>query len=165
MPGRPQVTTVQPPAMRAVGVKQTTFEVSNISSSSQYAYINNSWKQNTLCIQVALRVNEDIGRNPPNIKAYFFNKDRELVSEHKHPTSVSFGNRESTQSPERFHPGRKYTVYFGISESIQRGKDKWKHVIVVFGNNEKAAGDIHPKEDINPYDFPEKDLVLKGRGK
>ena len=82
-----------------------------------------------------------------------------------HPTSVSFGNRESFQSPEIFKPGKKYTVYFGISEGIQRGKDKWKHVIVMFGDRENAVAEIYPKGDIAPFDFPEKDLVLKGKGK
>ncbi len=166
-PAKPQVATVQPstPAMRAAGVKQATFEIYNLSTSSQYAYINNAWIRNAPCIEVTLRVNEDIGQNPPNIKAYFFNKDREMVKELPHPTSVSFGNRESTQSPESFKPGRKYTVYFGISEGIQRGKSKWKHVIVLFGNRENATADIHPKEDISQFDFPEKNLVLKGKGK
>ena len=166
-PAKPSMSTVQPalPAMRVAGVKQTTFEVSNISTSSQYAYINDSWIRNALCVEVALRVNEDIGKEPPTMKAYFFNKNREMVSEHKHPTGVSFGNRESTRSPDRFHPGRKYTVYFGISQSIQRAKEKWKHVIVVFGNREKATADIHPREDIAQFDFPEKELVMKGRGR
>ena len=61
--------------MRAVGVKQTVFEVSNLLTSSQYAYVNNAWIHNVPCIEVVLRVNEDIGRNPPIIKAYFYNKD------------------------------------------------------------------------------------------
>ena len=166
-PAKPQVATAQPsaPAMRAAGVKQTTFEISNLSTSSQYAYVNNAWLHNVPCVEVVLRVNEEIGTNPPNIKAYFFNKDRELVKELTRPTSVSFGNRESFQSPESFKPGKKYTVYFGISEGIQRGKNKWKYAIVLFGNRENATADIHPKEDIAPFDFPEKDLVLKGRGK
>jgi len=150
--------------MRAVGVKQTTFEISNISSSFVDAYINNAWIANALCMQAALRVNEDIGKEPPTMKAYFFNKNRELVSELKQPTSVSFGNRESFRMPEKFFPGKKYSVYFGVSQSIQRGKEKWKHIIVVFGNREKATADIHPKEDIGQFDFPEKELVLKGRG-
>ena len=151
--------------MRAAGVKQPTCEISNLSTSSQYAYVNNAWLHNVPCIEVILRVNEDIGQNPPNIKAYFYNKDHELVKALTRPTSVSFGNRESFTSPEIFRPGKKYTVYFGISEGIQRGKNKWKYAIVLFGNRENATADIHPKEDIAPFDFPEKDLVLKGRGK
>lgn len=166
-PATPPVATAKtsPPAAHAVGVKQTTFEISNISTSSQYAYVNNSWIRNALCVQVTLRVNEDVNKNPPSMKAYFFNKDREMVKELTRPTSVSFGNRESMQSPERFQPGRKYTIYFGISEGIQRGKDKWKHVIVMFGNRENATAEIHPKEDIGLFEFPEKALVMKGRGR
>lgn len=151
--------------MRVAGVKQTTFEISNISSSFVDAYINNAWISNALCMEAALRVNEDIGKEPPMMKAYFYNRNRELVGEHRMPTSVSFGNRESFRFPEKFVPGKKYSVYFGVSQSIQRGKEKWKNVIVVFGNREKATADIHPKEDIAQFDFPEKELVMKGRGR
>jgi hypothetical protein len=145
-------------------VKQTTFEISNISGSSQYAYVNNAWIRNVPCVQVTLRVNENVDKTPPNIKAYFYNKNRELVKELTRPTSVSFGNRESFMSPERFQPGKKYTVYFGVSESIQRGKDKWKHVVVLFGNRDCATAEVYPKDDINLFDYPEKELVAKGRG-
>ena len=166
-PAKPMVTTapVSPPALRVVGVKQTIFEICNLSTSAQFACINNAWTRNVSCIEAALRVNEDLGEKQLIMKAYFYNKDRQMVKELPHPTSVSLGGGESYQSPAIYKAGKKYTVYFGVTESVQRGKDKWKHAIVVFGDRNNVTADIHPKDDIAQFDFPEKDLVLRGRGK
>ena len=158
-------TQTGPPALHAVGVKQTVFEICGFSTSAQNALVNDIWTRNVSCVEATLRVNEEIGEARPLIKAYFYNKDRQMVREWTHPTSVCFGRGDFYQAPVIHKAGKKFTVYFAATESIQKGKDKWKHVIVMFGNRDNVTADIHPKEDIQQFDFPEKERVLKGMGR
>jgi hypothetical protein len=166
LPAKPPVAPTQPkpPEAAPPAAKQNTFEICSTSTSYQHAVVDSAWRRNALCVQAVVRLNESVGAKAPSLKAYFYNKNRQLVLEHKHPSLVQ-DHPDPPPAPERFLPGRKYMVFFGVNNSIERGKDKWKHAIIVFGNRDKAAAEIYPKEDIAQFDFPEKALVIKGRGK
>jgi len=145
--------------MAVASASADRYEIAGLSTTQQYAYFNNAWLNDVPCIQVTLKVNEDIGKRSPEIKAYFFNKDREMVKECGKPTHISQRRQESFQAPESYKPGKKYSVYFGIPESIRRGKEKWKYVLVVFGDREAVTAAIHPKEDIQQFEFKEKRML------
>jgi len=137
------------------------YEISSISTSQQDIYVNNAWVNNAPCIEVTLRVTEDIGKTTPAIKAYFYTKDREMVKSWDRPSHISLPSTETFSAPESYKPGKKYVVYFGIPQSIQRGKEKWKHIVVVFGDRDQVAAEVYPKEDIQQFEFKEKALLGK----
>lgn len=147
--------------MTVASASADRYEISAIHTSSQYASVNNAWTYNTPCVEVALRVMEEIGTTAPSIKAYFFNKDREMVFECARPSQVSFGDGQSVSVPATFKPGRKSTIYFAVHPNVQRGKNKWKYCVVVFGDKETVAAMVYPKEDIQQFTFQEKSLVGK----
>lgn len=137
------------------------YEINSMQTSSQYATVNNAWTYNTPCVEVALRVTEDIGTNTPILKAYFFNKAREMVLESSRPSQVSFGDGQSVSTPATYRPGKKSTIYFAVHPNVQRGKNKWKYCVVVFGDKESVAAAVYPKDDIKLFKFKESDMVGK----
>lgn len=147
--------------MAVASVAADRYEISSIHTSSQYATVNNAWQYNTPCVEVALRVMEEIGTTTPILKAYFFNKERELVLESSRPSQVSFGDGQSVSTPATYRPGKKSTIYFAVHPNVQRGKNKWKYCVVVFGDKETAAASVYPKDDIKLFKFKESDLVGK----
>ncbi len=147
--------------MAAASAFAQHYEISSMQTGQQYACINNAWIRGAPCVEVSLRVTEDIGANQPMIKAYFFGKDREPVLECTRPTSVSFGDGQSKSVPDVFKPGKKNTVYFGIPANIQRGKAKWKYCVVVFGDKDSVTAAVYPKDDIQQFKFKEKDQLGK----
>lgn len=150
--------------MVAAAVAAERYEITGIKTSQQYACINMAWVHDVLCLEVTLRVNDDLGKGTPAVKAYFYNKDNQKLQEHVRPTSVSGGGGNSYVAPDSYRPGKKYTVYFGVSGSIQRGKDKWKHAVIVFGDAANAVAEAYPKADPSQFEFKEKALVLKTTG-
>ena len=136
------------------------YEITSIRSTQKDAYVDNAWLNGVLCIEVTIKANEDLPDAKQFVKAYFFGKDGNMVREER-PSPINMGGGQSYSVPAVVRPGKKYTIYFGISEAIARGKNKWKNAVVVFGDKETVAAAVYPKADIEQFKFKEKDLLGK----
>jgi hypothetical protein len=140
-----------------------TFEISNIGPTVRYAHVDGAWKHGTLCLQVTLKTSENFPDKLPYVKAYFYDKDRQLLKEEGGPTSVVTRGTETFTHPPSYDAGKKYVVYFAPSQQITRSNRKWKYVVFVFGDKTKAAAEVYPIEDVLKFEFKEKALMEANR--
>lgn len=127
------------------------------------AYVENAWKNNVPCIEATIRSTEESPKKRPYVKAYFFNRDKTVVSQHHEPGLVS-ERGETARIPDYLKPRELYRVYFPVTERAASGKDRWSHVIVVMGEGKRAVAEIYPTDDIATYAFREKAFALyKGK--
>jgi len=143
-------------------ISDNPFEVKTIQRTVKiWASINNAWKGNAPCIQAEVRVNRDIGASKPYVRAYFFDREKNLLESFKGPIEVSENQSSYTAMPAFFKPHQPNKVCFPITErSTQPGKT-WSRVIIVFGDKDHATAECFPKDELGNFDFPEKDLALK----
>jgi len=138
------------------------FEVKTIQRAVKiWAYVSNAWKADAPCIQAEVRVDRDIGASKPYARAYFFDRDKNLLESFKGPIEVSENQLKDTSMPTFFKPHQPNKVYFPITERTTQPGKNWSRVIIVFGDKTYATAECFPKDEVGNFDFPEKDLVLK----
>ncbi len=130
-------------------------------STKKRAYVDNGWKGDVKCIRADIKAKEDLGDTEFYVKAYFYDKNKKLVEEYSGPAKVSDDWKNYRSIPDYLHPNKIYDVYFPITDKIEKGKYKWKSVVVVFGDSNRAVADVYKGDSVLNYDFPEKELVKK----
>jgi hypothetical protein len=125
------------------------------------AYVSNAWKSNAPCIQAEVRVTRDIGSTKPYVRAYFFDREKNLLESFKGPVEVSESQNKDTAMPAFFKPHQPYKVCFPITERTTQPGKSWSRVIIVFGDKTYATAECFPKDEMASFDFPEKDLAMK----
>lgn len=137
--------------------KEAIFEIRNIKRETKgMAYVDSAWKNHVPCVEVSIRSEEDIPDKLAFARAYFFNKNKEIIARCMTPTLVSNGSDGTASIPDFIKGKEKYSIFFAIPTNNQSGKDKWDCVVVVFGKGKEAVAEIFPSGDVAPYDFPEK---------
>ena len=141
------------------------FEIRTIQrATNSQALVENAWKRNAPGIEVTLRVMKPEGSSRAFVNACFYNKDKELVAKFLEPGSYTVRAGETFKKPDFFKPREYYKVFFPLTERVKEGKDRWSHVVIVFGEGRKAIAEIYPKDDITPYEYPAKAFaVVKDR--
>ena len=124
------------------------FEIKDIKKTTgALFYMDNQWRRNAPAIEVGLRSNEDLSGKKPFEKAYFFDKDRKLITK---VTGTSYG------APDWWKPKETYKVLFGISEQALDSHRKWARVLIVFGEGNRAVAEVYPSDDPTLFEFDEK---------
>jgi hypothetical protein len=157
--------SAQAPSATPVPGAAPPFEIRDLKRvNKQRAYVDNAWQQNVLCIEAILRTSEDLGAKKPFARAYFFNREKGLVATVPKPAQVSDDHIHYSAMPDVLRPKEIYKVSFPVTAAASvSGKDRWSHVVVVFGEGERAVADIYPSDDINTYTFPEKTFAVVKR--
>jgi hypothetical protein len=158
------LTSIVVPAASAAETPAATnpYEIKSIQKTvKRVLHVDNGWKNNAPCIQAELRVNRDLGESKPYARAYFFDRGNNLVDSYKGPVQASDDHKTYTSMPVVFKPRDGHKVCFPISEKSTQSGEKWARVVVVFGAEDYAVAECHPKDDLAKFYFPEKELVMK----
>lgn len=127
-------------------------------------WVNSSWVSGLNTLRVKLRLDSGAARGGFFARAYFFDKNKQLVLEYKAPpqVEVKLGEKYATLPPV-WKDGGTYEVFFPIPADKEKGANAWKTAIVVFGNSEMAVADAYPATavNLNDFSFPERDRVEK----
>ena len=140
-------------------LSQSQFQVDLVRSSKQDIYVDSSWTHGAEAIEATVSVSPSSPAAGVSLKAYFYSADGKLVHTAKEPSLVNARNGSTVSKPVSYDAGKKYNFFFGIPGAIQKGPDKWKRVIVVFGKSEQFSAKIFPKDDMAKFSFPEKASV------
>ncbi len=136
-----------------------TFKIERIQREERDLRTTEGIRKDARCIEATLSADLDIAGKEVEFRAYFYSRDKEMVYFTNVPAEVIERGRDSA-FPEIFEKGDDYEVYFEIPESILSGDREWRRVIVVFGQGEYLTARIYPSDDLQEYEFPEKDKVI-----
>lgn len=137
-------------------VAESQFQIDLVSTVSKNIHVDDAWTNNADAVEAKVSASPESPAAGVSIKAYFYSADGKLIHTANEPSDVNAMNGSTVPKPVNFDTGRKYSFYFGVPAKIQKGKDKWKRVIVVFGKGEQISAKIYPKDDLAKFEFPEK---------
>jgi len=147
-------------AVHAEETAVTAFEIKNIKPGiNSQVFVEQSWKSNVPVIEVNLRTNEDLQSKKPFVKAYFYDKDKNLIVKADMPSAYTVAGKGTVLIPDYLKPKETYKVCFGITSQALDLHRKWMHVIVVFGEGNRAVAAIYPPVDPTPFQFDEKAIA------
>jgi hypothetical protein len=126
-------------------------------------WADGGWKSGLNVVQVTLMVEEGAEAGDFYVRAYYYDRDGNLIETFKEParTEVSRG-REYTSLPPVWKNKAVETVYFPISPRLETGASRVQDIVVVFGNTSTAVATMssNSRGKLEDFDFPEKQLVL-----
>jgi hypothetical protein len=137
------------------------FKVDLVSSSRQNIYVDEAWINGAEAVEATVSASPSSPATGVSIKAYFYSAEGKLIHTADKPSPVNARNGSTVPNPVSFDAGKKYSFFFGIPGAIQKGKEKWKRVIVVFGRGEQFSAKVYPKDDMAKFNFPEKASVVE----
>jgi hypothetical protein len=112
------------------------------------------------CLKVTLRSNQDVKSGEVVGRAYFFDKDKKLIS--KFSTIPKANHPDGSYGlPPLLKARTNIEVYVPI-ETVAK-EAKWRTAILVFGNSAKLAVEEYPRRETmawKTYDFPEKEAFV-----
>jgi hypothetical protein len=124
------------------------------------------WKAGYPQITGVISSTEDINV-PTYIYVYFFDKDKKPIGELKKISCTrSYGKNGQElgiSAPERLV--RRTEMLFMVEVPQSLIDQKWDRAIVVFGTATDAIAEAIPRANVEEYEFPEKELVLKSKTK
>jgi hypothetical protein len=123
--------------------------------------VNDSWVRDPNRIMATVRVKEDAPASGITLKAYFYDKDNQVIASGK-PNPIWAQTPRGFQSvgvPETLQKGKDISVYFCVTQEIDA--KKWKTVLVVFGNSTSVVARSFPADAYPKLTFPEQDHVVK----
>ena len=138
---------------------QDDFKILGVRTISSFDLIkvDNSWLKLPRRIQATLRVEADTPASGIFVKAYFYDRNSQLIASYAHPNHIwtSTGRGlEEVGLPKTLLRTKNTDVYFAIPDDLQA--KNWMTVLVVFGNEEKVAASANPATAITKLEFPEK---------
>lgn len=140
-------------------VAESQFQIDLVSTVRANVYVDEAWSNGVDAVEAKVSASPAAPAAGVNIKAYFYSADGKLIHTADKPSKVNAMNGDTVPNPVNFDAGKKYSFIFGIPGAIQKGKDKWKRVVVVFGKGEHISAKIYPKDDLAKFDFPEKSSI------
>ena len=118
------------------------------------------WVEGLQEIEVKLATDKDQSAIGTFIRAYFYGQDKNLLIKYESPPAAGFKTPDSEVTlfakPGKFTKNKVETLYFPITDEIA---EKWKSVIVVFGDSKQAAARVYPAGKLTDYEFDEKALA------
>jgi hypothetical protein len=118
------------------------------------------WVEGLHEIEVKLATDRDLSAIGTFIRAYFYDQDKNVLVKYESPPAAGFktpdGEVTLFAKPGKFTKNKVETLYFPITDEIA---EKWKSVVVVFGDSKQATGRVHPGGKLADYEFDEKKWV------
>lgn len=138
---------------------ESQFQIDLLGNATAAVYVDGAWLDNAPAVEAKVSVSPASTAEGVTIKAYFYTADGKLLQTLDKPSDLNAGNGGTVPMPTAYEPGKKYSFYFGIPGTLQKGPAKWKRVIVVFGKGNQMSAKIYPKDDIKKFAFPEKAIA------
>jgi len=91
-------------------------------------------------------------------KAYFYDRNRKLITKQEKPTPVFRDKKQAYTMPVFFKESENEMLAFVLPEKVRTVND-WR-VVFVFGDKSDAVAKIYPSGIEQAYDFPEANLVF-----
>ncbi len=118
------------------------------------------WVEGLHEIEVKLATDKDLSAIGTYVRAYFYDQDKNLLIKYEQPPAAGFktpdGEVTLFAKPGKFTKDKVVTLYFPITDEIA---EKWKSVVVVFGDSKQAVARVHPGGKLVDYEFDEKQLT------
>ena len=108
--------------------------------------------------EVVVTVKKTVKAEQLFAKAYFYDRDRKLITKQEKPTPVFRNRKQAHSMPVFFKESENVELAFVLPEKVQSEKN-WR-VLFVFGDKSGAAVKIYPSGIEQAYDFPEADLAF-----
>ncbi len=138
---------------------ESQFQIDLLGNATAAVYVDGAWLDSAPAVEAKVSVSPASPAEGVILKAYFYSADGKLLQTIDKPSDLNAGNGGTVPKPTSYEPGKKYSFYFGIPGTLQKGPTKWKRVIVVFGKGSQISAKIYPKDDIKKFSFPEKSVV------
>ena len=155
----PASAQAAPPEFRIKPIQEVT--------SQEALNVEGVWRSDSpKRLKITLRVAQSTPGSDIFVKAYFYDKDNNLIETYNAPhslwTKLPTGTGE-LKIPATLEPNKDVPVYFALTPELIR--KKWKSVVVVFGREESVAARSWPNAVLKSLDFPEKEYVIADDGK
>lgn len=144
---------------------QDNFKISAIReiSSADLIEVGGNWRKDLpKRLLVTLHAKQEVPASSVSVKAYFYDKDNNLLVSCQKPNQIwTKTNRgfESVSLPPVLKKGTQTNVYFALPEDLQ--SKHWKTVLIVFGNSSEVAARSRPETALPNLVFPESSLVIR----
>lgn len=134
--------------------------------SSDLIKVGRTWRKDLpKRIEVTMRTGESMKSSALKVKAYFFDKDDQLVFTAAKPNPIwtqTPRGIEEVLYPEKVERSKSFNVYFALPEELE--ETKWKSMVVVFGNGKEFTARSRPASILSKLEYPEAELVAKSGG-
>lgn len=110
-------------------------------------------------LEVTVRTKARTKANTLYAKAYYYDRSNKLIEKSDRPHPVERGAQEKYPMPVFFIKSKAEKLYFAVPEKVLETRD-WR-AVVVFGDKQAAAADVHPRGLASSFDFPERPQVDK----
>ena len=147
---------------------EPAFKIQSITKAHEDGWINIDGKWVTKCperFKVSVRVSEEAKSGEVFLKAYVYDKFGNLIRKIDRPHDLWLKTKtgmESVGMPKEFKVGRRYEMYFGISEELE--KERPDFILVVFGDKERVDVKTRPdSKNLEDLEFEEKTLWIASK--
>lgn len=126
-------------------------------------WVDGEWIPGLITLKAKVRLESGAETGKPFVKAYFFDASGNRVLDYQKPPQVEVKRGiEYVSLPPIWQNKTDYEIHFPIPAAFERGNNKWRTAVIVFGNKQNAVAAIYPSgsKEIEDLDFPERDLVL-----
>ncbi|MES2506569.1 MAG: hypothetical protein V4599_07695 [Verrucomicrobiota bacterium] len=138
---------------------ESPYSIDLMGTGKAYLFHEGGWQRGAECIEAKVSTANLLKKDDMVIKAYFYGDSAEPMHVSERPTSVVLPNNSTLGIPMEIAKGKKHEFFFGIPSKIAQGGNKWRRVVVVFGDKSSVAARVYPKDDIASFNFPEKSLI------
>jgi len=112
------------------------------------------------CLEVHVESAQQTKARTLYARARFYDANKRLIESQEVPSLAEHGKDGSYAMPVLFPKSKPTSLFFKLPPNLPQN---WS-VIVVFGDEDEAAGMLHPRGNLSVYDYPEKNLVEKKAG-
>ncbi|MDD5349023.1 MAG: hypothetical protein PHQ12_02310 [Chthoniobacteraceae bacterium] len=132
------------------------------ATSADLIKVGTAWRKDLpKRIHVSLRVQENKPSSAVSVKAYFYDKDNQLVASGVKPSEIWTNTKHGFDTvllPPTLEHGKDVDVFFALTPEL--AAKKWKAVVVVFGDAKQVAARSFPSTLLPKLDFPEKKILI-----
>jgi len=117
------------------------------------------------CLQVRIRVKEQIRASSIIAHAYFYDSTKALIATVKTPAVVDWGGGQKYDFPVIFPNDKEQLMFFAVPDKVLQQQD-WS-VVVVFGDSKGVDAQIlggADEQQLGDFDYPEKNLLEDKNG-
>lgn len=123
------------------------------------------WEWQIKCVEATVEYKGEETSADGSVKAYFYNRDNDLIDVFRGPPRRQDENGVYTNAPKNFEQGEAVETYFPLTEFLE--ESDWSTALIVFGSGSEISVDTMPRTNLKDLDFPEKRFLFpawKGGG-
>lgn len=118
------------------------------------------WEWQVKSIEVRVQYKGKEKTAPGEIRAYFYNREGQLLDEFDEPPRRQDENRKYIEAPEYFEKNKTIEAYFPLTPFLE--ESDWATVLISFGYGSEYSARTMSGESFEPLEFAEKELLFPG---